>query len=390
MDMINKLRAIAAHLNTQFLEREELVEAIILSLVTGFPLAMISKPGTAKTAIVEELYRCVDGRAFSWLMTRYTTPDELAGALSLVELGKGNYTRMTDGTIVGADCVFLDEGFKANSATLNAQLDMLNAHRFEGHACPWVAWIAASNEYPDGIGEQSEYAGDSLEALWDRYILRVELKYIAKDQNLRRICFGKAPTKPVEKVTPAGLVAIRSALESVDVPVDVQREYVKLVRALGKAGCVVSDRKAVKGATLIKAAALVAGRDSVAVRDFGALKFTLWSDPKHRAVVDAKIAEFMPVHIQHVATALREIEDILADTQAKIASNSAKAHDIGSSLDKVDATIKMMEGLEADADLSQADSETMRYIANAVDSARTMCVTLSEAAQAVIVRAPRR
>lgn len=185
-----KLQAIADDLNTIFLERTEAVSVLVTALAGGFPTALISAPGTAKTALIDELYSYIEGETFGWLMTRYTTPDELFGAPSLKALSEDDELRRNlDGKLAKARLVKLDEGFKANSATLNAQLEALNERRFEGHATPWVAWIAASNEYPDGIASGSS-DGDSLGALWDRYVLRVELDYLASESSVEAMLFS--------------------------------------------------------------------------------------------------------------------------------------------------------------------------------------------------------
>jgi MoxR-like ATPase len=298
-------------LRSTFHEREEAVRALMLGIVTGYPVALISKPGTAKTAMVDELFARMDGRSFGWLMTRYTTPDELAGPLSLPALTQGRFERVTEGRIVGASNVFLDECYKANSATLNAQLSMLNERQFEGLSCPWQVWVGASNEYPAGIGDDDgDAGGDSLEALWDRYIIRCELSYMTDSGNLMAAAFGDAPVFTGERVTLEDVAHLRAQCATVTVPGDVREAYIRMITNLRSAGVAISDRKVVKGAAIIRAAALLRGRMQAVVSDLQQLSFALWDAPQSRSKVAQECARYQSHHVKASAELLRNAMDL--------------------------------------------------------------------------------
>lgn len=346
-----RLHAIALYITTIFAERDELAEALLAAICTGYPLAIVSKPGTAKTAVVDALFKCIDGRAFNWLMTRYTSPDELAGPIDLLALQQGTMKRATAGTIIGADMVFLDEGFKANSATLNAQLSMLNEHQFEGHSCPWLLWIAASNEYPDGIGDNAQHAGDSLAALWDRYVLRLDVEYIKDDANLMRICFDTAEATPPAPLTRDEVMKMRQQVQQVTVPVEVQVAYLNLIKAV-KANCQVSDRKAVKGVALIKAAAWLAGRTQATTSDLKWLRWSLWDEPSKRELVLDAVQDAMPQHMRMAQAAFTEaITEVGRVLSRGTRRDGVSNAELGKASDKVDAAINYLRELHAECDL---------------------------------------
>src|SRR5690606_20606604 len=132
---------------------------------------------------------------FQWLLTRFSTPEELFGPVSLAELEKGVYKRNTANKLPEAHFVFLDEIFKANSAILNSLLTLINERIFYNNGgivhSPLISVIGASNEYPED---------ENLEALFDRFLLRFELDYIQQDSHF--LSMLKENNRPLKKPEP--------------------------------------------------------------------------------------------------------------------------------------------------------------------------------------------
>ncbi|MBI2377786.1 MAG: AAA family ATPase [Deltaproteobacteria bacterium] len=87
----------------------------------------------------------IDGAScFSWLLTKFSTPKELFGRISLAALQQDRVSRITTGKAPEAQVVFADEIFKSNSAVLNAMLTLVNERVFynDGKAvpCPSSRW----------------------------------------------------------------------------------------------------------------------------------------------------------------------------------------------------------------------------------------------------------
>src|SRR4030095_3811076 len=134
-------------------------------------------------------------RYFQWLLTRFTTPEELFGAVSLRALEEGDYRRLTTHKLPEAHIAFLDEVFKSSSSILNTILTLMNERRFhngrEVVQVPLLTLVAASNELPED---------DELLALNDRFLLRFVVDYVEEDFRFLKLLQAQPPAT---RTTPA-------------------------------------------------------------------------------------------------------------------------------------------------------------------------------------------
>src|SRR5205814_8152811 len=98
-----------------FLERDELIDGALVALVAAQHVLVIGRPGTAQPMLADEVCRRLTGASyFQWLLTRFTTPEELFGAVSLKALEADDYRRLTTHKLPEAHIAFLDELFKGS------------------------------------------------------------------------------------------------------------------------------------------------------------------------------------------------------------------------------------------------------------------------------------
>lgn len=276
-----RLQEAARVMSSHFLDKEEVIRLMLISLVAGEHLLLVGPPGTAKSAMVRMFARLVDSKYFEYLLTRFTEPNELFGPVDIRAFREGTYTRRTETMLPEAEVVFLDEIFRSNSAILNSLLTILNERRFANGSkimnVPLLSMFGASNEVPND---------DNLSAIFDRFLLRVV------SDNLDSYHFHNLVAKGIqnEAARLGGKDAVRPLLHARELhelhrrfdahlrfSEDFLSKYKGLVFQIRSEGISLSDRRVVKLLKLFAASAIVDGRDQPNDGDFFILKH-IWNN----------------------------------------------------------------------------------------------------------------
>ena len=272
-------------------EKDTELAMSLLAAIAGESLILLGPPGVAKSMVARRVKAAFhEGKSFEYLMSRFSTPDEIFGPVSISKLKEADkYERCVEGYLPMADVVFLDEIWKAGPAIQNTLLTVMNEKLFrngdkELHV-PMKLLIAASNELPA--------QGEGLEALWDRFVIRIECENIKQEKNFNAMLTdaqddGNTTIPPELQIKQDEYQEWTRAIDSITIPERVLKCVGMIRRALGSVAVdfsderhnvYVSDRRWKRIARLMRASALMNDRKEVDEADLEPMFHCLWQEP---------------------------------------------------------------------------------------------------------------
>lgn len=315
-----KVATILSTLKEGVYERDNEINLIMLAMLSGKSIFLYGEPGTAKSMIARRVsYAFKDSSFFSYLMQKFSTPEEIFGPYSIKELREDKLVRKTANYLPEADFAFLDEIWKSSPAILNTLLTIINEKIFrngdEDIHVPLKGLVTASNEFPP--------QNQGLEALYDRMIFRCNVEYVKERNNFQKLI----TEKPVDNVrisnpiTKDDLAAIAKELYNVKVGdnildiIHAVRVNIDTYNKEQEDICLsVSDRRWQKIMEVIRISAYISGRNEVIPSDLLLLKHSLWNNLEEKDainnIIDESIRQFAPKKTQEYQRYKKEFDEL--------------------------------------------------------------------------------
>jgi MoxR-like ATPase len=317
MAVKERIKTLLDQLNTGIYEKEEVMALALLSSVAGESIFLLGPPGVAKSLIARRLkYSYKDAKVFEYLMSRFSTPDEIFGPVAITKLQNDKYERVIDNYLPDASVVFLDEIWKAGPSIQNALLTILNEKIFRNGEkeinVPMKALISASNELP--AKEQG------LEALWDRFLVRLVVENIADNNEFNKMItttndLYEDTVTDTNKITDAEynewnkainkikvsehilyvILAIRSYLNDENKRIDALNKEMKN-KEDQKELLNVSDRRWYKIIHLLRTSAFLNDREEVDLMDCFLIKYCIWNEREQIELVSSFVKDALEKH----------------------------------------------------------------------------------------------
>jgi len=252
------------------LDRQSLVDTILLAAVAREHVLVIGPPGTAKSEVARRMARTLGGAYFEYLLGKFTEPTEIFGTVDLQKLREGRVETDTTGMLPEADIAFLDEIFLGSTAILNTLLGLLNERVFRrGHTTknvPLRLCIGASNALP---------TDSALAAFSDRFLAT---HYVHELENHRLVeLLEKGWASTTQQHSPLSISDLDNLSQQVSsvTMANIQRDIANVIRDLRELGVPLSDRRIVRAQKLVAAAAVLDGRSEATTDDLWALAVAL-------------------------------------------------------------------------------------------------------------------
>jgi MoxR-like ATPase len=321
-----KITELLKRLNDGVFEKEDVIALTLLSAVAGESIFLLGAPGVAKSLIARRLkYAFKDGSSFEYLMNRFSTPDEIFGPVSIKQLrDEDKYQRVVENYLPTATVVFLDEIWKAGPSIQNALLTILNEKIYRNgdvviDPVPMKALISASNELPS--------KGEGLEALWDRFLVRIVVDGVQDKQNFNDMIskslnsYSDTVTELL-KITNDEYNKWSKDIDNIEIPISIFnvihiiRKYIDLhnKREENKDKQIyISDRRWRKTVRLLRTSAFLNDRNSVDLMDCFLIKDCLWNETEQIQTVSQFVKDAIQKHGYSLTLNLTDIKEELSE-----------------------------------------------------------------------------
>lgn len=302
--LFSKLQKFRSSLNASFLERTDVIDGLLASVITEQNAFLFGKPGTGKSELVRAVSNGFNGsKFFGYLLSPTTDPSELFGPVAVSKLLKDEYTRDVNGYLPSANIAFLDELFRGSSAVLNSLLTILNERTFNNGKdllkTPIQSIVAATNSFPQE---------ESLQAFCDRFLFRPTVETLAKPTSKRLLdqwTLGFQQRPAIESdLTYEDLMTLQQEAKLIHIDEEFLDRFGQVIELLGSRGISISDRRRVQILRFMLGWSLVQGDD------------TLYAEHLYRSLVHIvyettdDISVVKEVLLQVIPTAEKQISDI--------------------------------------------------------------------------------
>jgi MoxR-like ATPase len=284
--MLEGLATIRSQMDNYVVGHDDVKEALLLGLIAREHIYLEGPPGTAKTMLAEITSEAAELEFFFYQLHRDTRLAELVGDTVIFREQEegGEVIRQMNrkGGILTSEICVLDDISRSPGEALNILLRVLNERKFGGDRIPLLTAIATGNPTKD------DYYNEPLDpANLDRFTLQMKTLGLLQRNNwesaakvIDLYASVNAGREIVDKVDRSALDEANAAMPKVDLTAAVKQLLLEFLNVLqNDYGCdetnsLLTDRTfLVKAVKILKAKAVLEGRDHCVPEDLFVLKY---------------------------------------------------------------------------------------------------------------------
>lgn len=315
---LSKLRAA---LQAATVEREDEVNALLLSLIAREHVLLVGPPGTGKSYLCRLLAAGIQSARYAERLLSPTTPPEAVwGPISLSALREDRYEHVTAGSVADAEIAYLDEVGRASPAILDSLLHLLGPERqaLLGTVqvkAPLVSAIGSANTWPEDA------------AMLDRWLLRRVVRPVSP---VGRETLLWATLPAVEPVVSLADLSIANEL-ALGLPVSNEAKVTlaEMLDALAGAGIRPSDRRCRAAVKIARAAAVLEGASEVQRPHLEPLSMVLWDQPEQAEQATEIVTRLANPQGARLIGLLRECDEAVQSSGTGADTRVAAAQKLG-------------------------------------------------------------
>ena len=336
----DRIAALKNALGEGLYEKDEALRLALLTAIAGESIFFLGAPGCAKSMLARRIAQAfkADGdgslQYFETLLNQFSTPEDVFGNISLKALNgeledeqgnkKEEYRRLTENMLPEADIAFLDEIWKASPAILNTLLTIINERKFHNGSkvqdVPLKALLAASNELPA--------KNRGLEALYDRFILRLPIGFIQNEDSFFDMVEGSSSefelSDEIKKLqisnkdleswkTQIDTVQLseeaRAVISAIRKELTAQNETLSEEEKAAGESFAIGDRRWKKIVRILKTSAFLNDRTEVDLMDCQLIEYCIWNTEKQQKKAREIVEKCIQQNGLDCNTAIDDIKD---------------------------------------------------------------------------------
>ena len=369
--LFTNFQSFRASLNGSFLDRSDVIDGLLTSLITKQNAFLFGPPGTGKSELVRAITGGFDGsKYFGYLLSPTTDPSELYGPVAVSKLLKDEYTRDVSGYLPDCNVAFLDELFRGSSAVLNSLLQILNERTFNNGKqaidTEIQSIVAATNSFP---------TEEALQAFCDRFLFRptiTGLKSPTHKRTLMRWAVAQSPEwsrpKVESNLTYKDLVELQKQAAKTTVPDAFIDQFAEILDMLESRGISVSDRRRVQILSFMKGWAVVQGETEVhAAMLHQTLKHIIYTNPDEIEDIDEVVKQVVPTAEEFMAGVKRAAQNTMRrfeSTKQSINDRTASVGDLNRAVTEFGDMLRELKVLNQKAE-EELDNGNLKFTAAA-------------------------